>query len=144
MDDRAQQQMGLLVIELVMAVGVFALCAAICVGLFVQADRVSRDSAALGQAVNVSQNTVERYKTVQGDLEQLAQDWGRRCTEDGALVRWCSGFDSDWQPVQAEGEYQMTITPQSAEGYRKADLSVQQTGSDETLFALQLAAEVQP
>ena len=39
---------GLLVIELVIAVGVFALCAAICVGLFVQADRVSRDSAALG------------------------------------------------------------------------------------------------
>lgn len=39
---------GLLVIELVIAVGVFALCAAICVGLFVQADSVSRDSAALG------------------------------------------------------------------------------------------------
>jgi len=38
----------------------------------------------------------------------------------------------------------MTITPQPAEGYRKADLSVQQTGSDETLFALQLVAEVQP
>lgn len=38
----------------------------------------------------------------------------------------------------------MTIAPQPAEGYRKADLSVQQTGSDETLFALQLAAEVQP
>ena len=132
---------GLLVIELVIAVGVFALCAAICVGLFVQADRVSRDSAALGQAVNVSQNTAERYKTVQGDLEQLAQDLDGTCTEDGALVLW---FDSDWQPVQAEGEYQMTITPQPAEGYRKADLSVQQTGSDETLFALQLAAEVQP
>ena len=41
---------GLLVIELVIAIGVFALCAAFCVGLFVQADSVSRDSAALGQA----------------------------------------------------------------------------------------------
>lgn len=38
----------------------------------------------------------------------------------------------------------MTITPQPADGYRKADLSVQETGSDETLFALPLAAEVQP
>lgn len=132
---------GLLVIELVIAVGVFALCAAICVGLFVQADCVSRDSAALGQAVTVSQNTAERYKTVQGDLERLAQDLDGTCTEHGALVLW---FDSDWQPVQAEGEYQMTITQQPAEGYRKADLSVQQTGSDETLFALPLAAEVQP
>lgn len=106
----------------------------------IRAGSVSRDSAALGQAVNVSQNTVERYKTVQGDLERLAQDLDGTCTEDGTLVLW---FDSDWQPVQAEGEYQMTITPQPAEGYRKADLSVQQTGSDETLFALQLAAEVQ-
>lgn len=106
-----------------------------------QADSVSRDSAALGQAVNVAQNTAERYKTVQGDLERLAQDSDGTCTEDGTLVLW---FDSDWQPVQTEGEYQMTITPQPAEGYRKADLSVQQTGSDETLFALQLATEVQP
>lgn len=132
---------GLLVIELLIAVGVFSLCAAVCVGLFVQADRISRDSAALGQAVQVSQNTAERYKAVQGDLEQLAQELGQTCIEDGVLVL---GFDSDWQMVQGDGYYQMTLVPQAADGYRKADLTVRQAGQDETLFALQLAAEVQP
>ena len=50
---------GLLVIELVIAVGIFSLCAAICIGLFVQADRVSRESDMLSRAVSAAQNVAE-------------------------------------------------------------------------------------
>lgn len=132
---------GLLVIELIIAVGVFSLCAAICVGLFVQADTISRESAALGQAVSLSQNTAERYKTVGGDLEQLAHMLNTSCGTDGTLE---IAFDQDWQPTQEQTAcYRLTIIPQSAEGLHKAELCVQDTQTGQTLLALPLAAEVQ-
>ena len=42
---------GLFAIELLIAVGVFSLCAAICVGLFVRSEVMSQDSADLNREV---------------------------------------------------------------------------------------------
>lgn len=132
---------GLLVLELIVAVGVFSLCAAICVGLFVQADTISRESTALGQAVTLSQNTAERYKTVGGDLEQLAHLLDTSCNPDGTLE---VSFDRDWQIAQDQTVcYRLTITPQPADGLHKAELCVQDLQNGQTLIDLPLAAEVQ-
>ena len=80
---------GLFAIELLIAVGVFSLCAAICVGLFVRSEVMSQDSADLNRAVT------ECFKAVGGDLEKTAELTGGSL-EDGKLRLY---YDQDWQKV---------------------------------------------
>ncbi|MBQ7681019.1 MAG: hypothetical protein IJT31_02250, partial [Oscillibacter sp.] len=73
---------GLFAIELVVAVGVFTLCAAICTGIFAQSEVMSRDSAALTRAVNEARNTAERFKAVGGDFARMSAQFGGRLSGD--------------------------------------------------------------
>ena len=64
---------GLFAIELLIAVGVFSLCAAICVDLFVRSEVMSQDSADLNRAVTEARSAAECFKAVGGDLEKTAE-----------------------------------------------------------------------
>ena len=61
---------GLFAIELLIAVGVFSLCAAICVGLFVRSEVMSQESADLTRAVSEARSVAECFKAAGGDLER--------------------------------------------------------------------------
>ena len=52
----------LLLLELVADLFIFALCAAVCVALLVQAKSMSRESARLTQAVYIAQDAAERLR----------------------------------------------------------------------------------
>lgn len=65
---------NLFLIELVMNLFIFTLCAAVCVGLLVHARSMSMDSASLTQAVYVAQSAAEHWKATgmlpeQGDAD---------------------------------------------------------------------------
>ena len=67
MDERIKPtKSGLFAIELLIAVGVFSLCAAICVGLFVRSEIISQDSADLNQAVTAARSASECFKAAVG------------------------------------------------------------------------------
>ena len=100
---------GLFAIELLIAVGVFTLCAAICVGIFVKAENMSRDSSALSAAVNEARNVAECYKAAGGDLEQAAALCGG-VLEAGALTK------------QAE-TVRLRLTATKQEGYSLGELT---------------------
>ena len=82
---------GLIAIEVMVAVGVFALCAAIAIGLLVRAELMSRESAELTQAVSQARSAAECYKSVGGDLEETARPERMGCcsamTATGPRVR---------------------------------------------------------
>jgi len=113
---------GLFAIELLIAVGVFTLCAAICMGLFVRAEVMSRDSADLTRAVNEARSVAECWKAAGGDLSRTAELLDGTAEGNALLLR----FDSDWNRVGDGGEFQIELLPESgsAEGLREADLSV--------------------
>lgn len=73
---------GLFAIELLIAVGVFSLCAAICVGLFVRSEVMSQDSADLNRAVAEARSAAECFKAVGGDLEKTAELTGGQIIGD--------------------------------------------------------------
>ena len=81
---------GLFAIELVVAVGVFTLCAAICTGIFAQSEAMSQDSADLTRAVNEARNAAERFKASNGDLARMAERFGGDFA-DGALSYGADG-----------------------------------------------------
>lgn len=146
---------GLFAIELLIAVGIFSLCAAICMGLFVRSEVMSQDAADLNRAVGAARSAAECYKAAGGDLEKTARLTGGEALDAGTLF---IEFDESWQPLPAgeAGAFELTIArslPPAGEspGYAGALLEVKRfarSGSEaagESLLTWDIAAlEVKP
>lgn len=115
---------GLFTIELMIAVGIFALCAAICVGLFVRAEVTSRNSSDLGHAVAEARSVCECFKAASGDMDQTAALTGGTLTGDGLSIY----YDSDWNPVSggdaATYSLRLELTPEQQVGIVSATVTV--------------------
>ena len=116
---------GLFAIELLIAVGVFSLCAAICVGLFVRSEVMSQDSADLNRAVAEARNAAECFKAVGGDLEKTAELAGGSL-EDGKLRLY---YDQDWQKVGGCGTgvemlFLLELIPETGADFAAARLEI--------------------
>ena len=88
---------GLFAIELMAAVGIFTLCAALCVGLFVKAEMKSRASADLTRAVNEARSISECFKAASGDLSETQALCGGALTERTLFFY----YDKDWNICEA-------------------------------------------
>ena len=146
---------GLFAIELLIAVGIFSLCAAICMGLFVRSEVMSQEAADLNRAVGAARSAAECYKAAGGDLEKTAELTGGGVLDAGTLF---IEFDEGWQPLSAgeAGAFELTIArnqPPAGEslGYAGALLEVKRytrSGSEatgESLLRWDIAAlEVRP
>ena len=104
---------GLFAIELVVAVGVFTLCAAICTGIFAQSEVMSQDSADLTRAVNEARNAAERFKASNGDLARMAERFGGRFTDDSGTAVLSLSYGADWTLDASETDG-ATSTPMGA------------------------------
>ena len=78
---------GLFAIELLIAVGVFAFCAAVCTGLLVKAEAMSRESEVLNRAVNEGRNLCECYKAADGSLDRAAALAGGSLEQEALVLR---------------------------------------------------------
>ena len=146
---------GLFAIELLIAVGIFSLCAAICMGLFVHSEVMSQEAADLNRAVSAARSAAECYKAAGGDLEKTAELTGGGVLDAGTLF---IEFDESWQPLPSgeAGDFELTIaldqtTDGQDIGYASALLEVKRytrTGSEAVAEALLLwdiaALEVAP
>ena len=127
---------GLFMIELLIAVGVFTLCAAVCVGLFVRAEVMSRESADLTRMTTEARNVVECWKAVGGDFEKAAQ----LCGGGGGTSALTVQYDADWNripyqsPENPNAVYQIHLAGQSEGGYVSADLWVAKVGEPAELL----------
>ena len=61
---------SLLLMEQLVMVLVFALAAALCLTVFVKADRISRETARRDEAVLLAQNAAQALKATSGDTER--------------------------------------------------------------------------
>ena len=91
---------GLVSLELMIAIGVFSFCAAICIGLFVQADLISKHSSDTNNAIHSARSVSEIYKSASGDIQATAQiidenDLGRTELDGDTLTVWyeCDGTE---------------------------------------------------
>ena len=113
---------GLFMTELLICVGVFSLCAAVCVGLFVKSEVMSRDSADLNQAVIAARNVSECFKAAGGDLERTAELAGGQLRDGREVVLY---FDRDWNPISAvpgnEDFYYLTLVHLDKPRYSEKD-----------------------
>ena len=123
-------------IELLIAVGVFTLCAAVCVGLFVRSEVMSRGSDDLTRAVTEARNVVECWKASGGDFEKAAE----LCGGGGGASALTVQYDADWNRIPYQfaenpnAVYQIHLAGQSEDGYVSAVLCVVKAGEPAELL----------
>lgn len=78
---------SLMLMEQLMMVLVFALAAALCLTVFVEADRISRETQQRDQAILIAQNGAQVLKSCAGDPNEAAQILEGQITEAGLTIR---------------------------------------------------------
>lgn len=114
---------SLILMEQLVMVLVFALAASVCLGVFVKADQISRDTARRDEAVLLAQNGVEVLKSCAGDLEKAAQLLDGTCT------------DTDLTAQNGELTLKVQLVESGITGLGQAQLSVYR--DEELVFSLQ-------
>ncbi|MDO4582436.1 MAG: hypothetical protein Q4B96_07650 [Bacillota bacterium] len=120
---------GLFLMELLLAVTFFCICAAVCMQVFVTAKQQSDDSYALANASQLCAAAAEAYKGYGGDAGLAAAQVPRY-------------YDAAWLPCeQALAVYELRIDEAGADGrLRSAAIAVYRLTDEQPLFALDARA----
>lgn len=115
MKRQSTSRSSLFLMEMMVVILFFSLCAAICVHVFVNARETSEASYDLSCAVLAAQNTAECYKAVAGDWKQIAALLEAEPVPAGQLSAELSGvqiaYDRQWQRCdREEAVYQVECT----------------------------------
>lgn len=124
----------LFLMELVIVIFFFSICAAICVNMFGSAQQMADDSENLSRAVVEARSAASCYKAAEGDLEQTALLLNGVETDDSVLVY----FDKNWNRTDATETawYAVQLKQRTKPG--EADVYILQldTASDNILFSI--------
>lgn len=130
---------SLVLMEQLIMVLVFALAAALCLQVFVRADRISRETGRRDLAVSLAQNAAETLKACRGDLEEAARILQGSKEQEGCMVY----YDQTANPVKegAQWQYRLEIAGMDADkaGLGQARVQVFFHGEEEALFSLTVA-----
>jgi len=101
----------LALMEQLIMVLVFAVAGALCLRLFVTADKMSEKSMALDSAVIQAQTAAEILKS--GAPEQQFEKYGAACSDEG----WRITFDENWNAVSEDenAEYSLVAAYEDSE-----------------------------
>jgi len=126
---------GMFLIELLIAILVFAVASAICVNIFVTAHFIAEDSSELNRAVITAQNGAETFKAAGGNLEETAALLNTDIRNEAASVDLF--YNSNWEATgQNEAKYIMTIKRLSRQvGCINGEVTIMVQNGDE-LFRL--------
>lgn len=130
---------GIFLMEMMMAVCFFILCASTCIWAFAKADHASRLAADRNQAVNAAESAAEVWKL--SGMDGLEQELGAEILlKEGNRAECRSNWDLDWQPITdgGHGERYYAHMKESWEpdGMGSLSVSVCRAGVGEELFSL--------
>lgn len=107
-----KQHSGIFMMEMIMVIFFFILCASVCILVFVKGDRMSRDAADLNQSVLIAQSVAEVWK-LEGP-EGLEQRFGAGSPaqintsgaedSDDVKNRYVMGFDKNGSRTEGGSE----------------------------------------
>ena len=114
--------MQLMLVEMIFAIGFFAVIAAVCVSLFAGAWQTAAKSREQTGAILAAQSAAECFKYAGGDLDMAAGYLGADVTESGILTL-C--YDSDWEISDDDAAYRLEMSAKREEnGLLTANISV--------------------
>jgi len=115
-------------IELLTAVGIFALCAAVCMGLFAKAETISQDCADQDRAVEAARSAAAVFR-LYGWGDDLLELSGGVEENGNVTVR----YDREWRSAQGDPAYTLTLAPVPEKPCPEAELRVTRSDGKELL-----------
>ena len=133
MHKRYAAKSTLFLMELVIVLFFFSICAAVCVSLFGYSQQMARESDALSNGVLAARSTASCYKAA-GNLpeamELLHGQW-----EDGQVIIY---YDSQWNPVEEGTQNGFTVQLTEPEKPGEALIVVRAMQETEPIFQLRV------
>ena len=122
----------LFLMELLIAILVFALCAAVCVKTFVTSHMMVLESKDRNNALIIAENCAEVHKALRGELEEASTVLGGRVSENGnTLVVY---YDKKWQVCEEkDSAYTLSLTNRNEAALVLGDISVLEASGREIL-----------
>lgn len=119
---KSRSKSSLFLMELIIVLMFFSLCAATCMQIFANAKVKTDYSRDLTNAAFTAESVAEVYKALDGDLEATASKCDGEAVSDGVIEIY---YDKDWNPTAQDGAvYVMTVTETETEDIEKAFIEV--------------------
>lgn len=124
----------LFLMELVIVIFFFSICAAICVNMFGSAQQMADDSENLSRAVVEARSAASCYKAADGDLEKTARLLDGVQLDDSAAVY----FDEAWNKIADSENAQFAVQLKQREHPGEADVYILHLNkaSDNIIFSI--------
>ena len=127
----------LFLMELIFSILFFSIASAVCVTLFVHARLTSIESTQLTAATLQAQSAAETFKSVNADLDQVADLLNAQQTSEGSLQIL---YDQNWNPVSEpdSASYLLTLTPDdpSPDSDQLCSAQIQVSKQGESIYEL--------
>ena len=120
---------GLFLMELVIAIGFFAVASAVCAQLFAHAHTTSRNSRDLSMAVVVAQSAAESFKAAPHSPDMLMGQY----TGDGY-----TSYDADWSEIPYTDDSPNMVIVHVTNPYPmlRADISVRRRDDNQPIYSI--------
>ncbi len=143
MNNRNSSKTGLFLMELILAVLLFAISGAICIQLFVNSHIISQKSVDLNHSILWAQNVAETFYACNGNVAEMSALF-TDCSYDSdtSSEQLTLLFDKNFNSVSNQEEnlcsylLSATIYPDDA-GLLICQISVRKTTDEETIYELQ-------
>ena len=139
----------LFLIEQLIVIAVFAICAAACVSILTAAYFYTNDSSATSNAIIKAESAAEVFKATGGDVYAVADIMGGSAFFDVTSDKLLIAYNSDWQIDYYNASYilQLMVHPPDSSGIVIGELHVfrfvNDFGPENALVSLQLATRVE-
>lgn len=119
---------GPFLMEMLVVVGFFMICASICVLVFVKADRISREARDTNQAVEKAESLAEELKA--GQEPQWSAVLPGKDDKDEHEEMHALYWDREWRSVKPSGSapYLGIVCRNTADGMEQADIVIMRYG----------------
>ena len=136
MNKQHSSKSTLFLMELVVVIFFFSICAAICVNVFGSAQMMAKDSYNLSNAVMTARSAASCYKAADGDLAQTA------ALLDGVqdAAQCLVYYDGQWQQTEEPVQDGFTVQIEAPKKRGEAVIVVQDCKRDTAIFELPVKA----
>ena len=123
----------LFLIEQLIVIAVFAICAAACISILASAYFTSEDTRDMSNALLVAESAAEAYKATGGELADVARIMGGTLDYADGAYGLIVHYDGNWRASTESGaSYRLMLTPQDGDGIHSSLNSVNLIVSKQT------------
>lgn len=128
---------GLFLMELVLAILLFALSSAVCMQIFVKAHTISKETQELNRCVTICANAAELFYGTDGDFRVMCENLDPTKLGDSTEGRLLIYFTEDFENCTSKkAKYSLTVIKNNEDNLRRSSIVFEDREADKVLYSL--------